>query len=150
MNEFLYRDMAQAALPGATVLDACPFGHRGMVAAKVASSQFGLLGWFINKRVQKQRAGGLPERFLIAVTDDSVYVLEHKLRGMRDTTGHAGDELAVWSREAVGVSWDTAGIMYTVTLEVPGAERPIKCQVGRAAASERFLRLLAGQEAMAA
>ena len=140
----IYKDAVQ---PHADepVIAACLFSRQGLMSEKFAG-KFGALAYAGAKKRSQMRAGGLPQHFILAVTDRHVLAYETKI-GMRG--GSAGDvrgEVARWDRDALRVSHapekSTGGLTLKVTLESSEEGETVQCSVGRHPLSEDFLRLL--------
>ena len=67
------------------------------------------------KMLRKKKAGGLPDKVMIAVTPAKVYAF--KLKVGRDYK--LGDEVAVWDRGGIVASSDRSGGMTALTIESP-------------------------------
>ena len=67
------------------------------------------------KLMNKKKAGGLPDKVMLAVTPGKIYAF--KLKVGREYK--LGDEVAVWDREGVRASTDRSGGMTALTLESP-------------------------------
>jgi hypothetical protein len=128
-----------AAHLGEPLIVACPFARRGQITQKVAG-KFGLIAYLGARQHARAKAGGLPEHFFLAVTDEHVRAIGYKL-GM---TGKEtlGEEVAVWRREDLRVEMRPGGPWIDVTLESPGEGERVECRVGTAPASEAFVELL--------
>lgn len=135
---------------GIPVVAACPFSRRGMMANKVAG-RFGLIAYFASKQVQKARAGGLPEKFMLAVTDADVIAVAYANRGFSQAVT-LGDEVARWRRcdLAVSVKKGMTPYLLDVTLESPAEDEKVLCAVGDSSVSDAFLALLGAGSTVAA
>src|SRR3954449_7560774 len=103
----VYKDAVQPDIDE-PVIAACLLARQGLMSEKFAG-KFGALAYAGAKKRSEVRAGGLPQHFILAVTDGRVYAYETKI-GMRNATG-VGDvrgEVARWDRSALRVSWDSA------------------------------------------
>jgi hypothetical protein len=129
------------------ILVACPMNRRGMMTNKMATRFGGLLGRAVSKKVAKERAGGLPEHFIVAITADEAIVVEYKLAGRgRKLIG----EIERWPRAGLGVDWSKVGpYMLHVTITVPG-EDPLNLGAGDAPCTHAFLTFLADANAVLA
>ena len=125
---------------GEPLISACPFSRRGQMTQKFAGKFVGAVGYLAAKQQAKRQAGGLPEHFYLAVTDEHVRAIGYRL-GM---TGKEtlGEEVAVWSREDLEVEAHPGGLWIDVTLASPGEGERVECRVGSAPASEAFVELL--------
>jgi hypothetical protein len=98
------------------VLAAAGFRQGGASANYVASkAQMGGLVYAGIKMLRKKKAGGLPDKVMLAVTPSRLYAF--KLGLGRDYK--LGDEVAVWERPALRVSTDRSGGMTALTIESP-------------------------------
>lgn len=122
--------------------------RRGMMSNKMATHFGGMLGRSISKKVNKQRAGGLPEHFVLAVTADQAIVIEYKLAGRkRKLIG----EVTRWKRDGLSVGWSKVGpYMLHVTIGVAGEDETFNIGAGDAPCTQAFLTLLAGGATVAA
>jgi len=124
------------------VLDAAPLNRRGLYTNK-ALGRFGFLPYLLGKAQAGAQAGGLPEQFALAVTATRVYVLRYRTHGRRRDRYEAGEQLAVWDRDGLRVTWQNGPpYQIDVTIETGDGE-PILCRCGRTPWSEGILRLLA-------
>ena len=124
---------------GEPLIAACPFSRRGQMTQKFAS-KFGALAYLSARQHAKSKAGGLPEHFYLAVTDEDVRAIGYKL-GM---TGKEplGEEVAVWRRDALEVEARPSSLWIDVTLGSPSEGERVDCRVGSAPASQAFVELL--------
>src|SRR5689334_20349914 len=67
------------------------------------------------KMLNKKKAGGLPDKVMLAVTPEKLYAF--KLKVGRDYK--LGDEAAVWDRGGLRISTDDSGGMTALTIESP-------------------------------
>ena len=148
----IYKDAVQPHIDE-PVIAACLFSRQGLMSEK-AAGKFGALSYMGARKRSEMRAGGLPQHFILAVTDERVYAFETKV-GMRNPNG-AGDvrdEVARWERSALRVSSSptksTGGLTINVTLESPDEGETVQCSVGKHPLSEDFLRLLSDPTAKA-
>ena len=74
------------------------------------------LGGLVMSRVGKKQAGGLPQNFVVAVTDRDVQVFKHRPKGW---TLKLGDKVATWDRSAIRVSSEKTQMTTRVTIEWP-------------------------------
>jgi hypothetical protein len=145
----VWRDAAQEQLPE-TVVDACLFSRRSSHAASKAASQFGFLAYKALKKRQEIQAGGLPEHFVLAVTENEVVALRRTMKARGPQTGVPGEEVARWKRSNLQVTWRVSGYLYNVALESPSGGETIQCAIVRSPLSESFLQLLADPTSMLA
>jgi len=89
------------------------FFRTGSYGAMAANHVLPIAGTVINL-IAKKRAGGLPPRFLLAVTPTKVraFTFAQKRSGLR-----VGDELAVWDRAELRVTTTETAVTMRVTLE---------------------------------
>lgn len=125
---------------GEPLVAACPFSRRGMITEKFAGKFGGAIAYLGARQLAKTKAGGLPEHFYLAVTDEHVRAIGYKL-GM---TGKEtlGEEVAAWRRADLEVSASPSSLWIDVTLASPSEGERVDCRVGMARASEAFVRLL--------
>lgn len=146
----LFRQAAQPKV-GEPVVAAWGFARQGLMINKLAG-HFGALPYAIARKRQEMRAGGFPEHFVLAVTEERVYALERKI-GRRDPFGTVGEELARWDRASLRVSWKpdrtAGGMLLNVKIESPAEGETVNCSVGNGPETERFLGLLAEAAAVA-
>jgi hypothetical protein len=137
----MWRDAAQAQITD-PVIAACIFSRPSNYLESKAASNLGLLAHLALKKSREVRAGGLPQHFIIAVTQDHVIALGRKMKAGRNLLGEPGEEAARWDRSTLRASWTRGNLGYTydVTLEAGG--QSVECSVGLCAESEEFLRLL--------
>ncbi len=150
-NLDIFRDAVQPQIDE-PVIAACTFARQGMMAKKLAG-HFGLLPHLLAGKHSEMRAGGLPQHFIIAVTEERVYAIETKVGPRRGPVGEIGGEVARWERSGLRVSSKpdatTGGLGLNVTIESPAEGETVHCTVGRHPLSEDFVRLLGDPEATA-
>jgi hypothetical protein len=111
------RELAASKIEGEEILAAAGFRQGGASANYAASkAQLGGLVYAGIKMLRKKRAGGLPEKVILAVTPSRIYAFKLVLRG-RDH--RIGDEVARWERAGVKVGADRGGTMTSLTIESP-------------------------------
>ncbi|HWN73896.1 MAG TPA: hypothetical protein VNN15_08835, partial [Solirubrobacterales bacterium] len=109
------RDMVADRVNGEEVLAAAGFRQGGASANYAASkAQMGGLVYAGIKALRKKKAGGLPEKVILAVTPNRIYAFKLGFRG-RDYK--LGDEVGSWEREGLKASTDRSGTMTSLTLE---------------------------------
>src|SRR2546430_15831150 len=81
-----WRDAAQAQITE-PVVDATLFSRPSSYASGVVASHSGPFVGILLRKSQKIRAGGLPQHFLVAVTEHEVVVLERKMAATGGPTG---------------------------------------------------------------
>ena len=107
------------------------FRRGGAVTTKVAgrAGQLGgglvgsLAGRALAKQTAKTKAGGLPERVLLAVTPSKVYAFDYSFqiaRKAKDRESGTPTEAAVWDRSALRCSATKQGTMTGLTIESGG------------------------------
>jgi hypothetical protein len=110
------RDLVADRVNGEEVLAAAGFRQGGATANYVASkAQMGGLVYAGIKMLRKKKAGGLPDKVMLAVTPSRLYAF--KLGVGRDYK--LGDEVAVWERPALQVGTDRSSGMTALTIESP-------------------------------
>jgi len=111
------RDLVAPEVNGEEIVSAAAFRRGGATASMVASkAQMGGLVYAGIKMLNKKKAGGLPERVVLALTPDKLYAFnlgfkgrDYKLKG----------EAAVWDRGGLRVSSEQKSGMTAVTIESP-------------------------------
>jgi hypothetical protein len=110
-------ELAGPHVNGEEVLAAAAFRRGGATASMVASkAQLGGLVYAGVKMFNKKKAGGLPERVVLAATADRLYAFnlgykgrDYKLKG----------EAAVWERAALRFSTEQKSGMTALTISSP-------------------------------
>jgi hypothetical protein len=111
------RDMVATEVNGEEVLAAGAFRRGGAAASMVASkAQLGGIVYAGIKMFNKKKAGGLPERVLLAATPDKLYAFKLGFKG-RDYK--LGDEVGVWERAGLDVSSERKSGMTALTISSP-------------------------------
>lgn len=109
-------DLVAGRIDGEEILAAAGFRQGGASANYVASkAQLGGLVYAGIKMMRKRKAGGLPDKVMLAVTPSRLYAF--KLNVGRSYK--LGDEAAVWERSGLRVSTDRGGGMTALTIESP-------------------------------
>ena len=91
-------------------------GSMGAMALSYASP----LAAMIKRKVDKNKAGGLPQNFIIGVTDERVYLFAYKPRG---TGIKVKEPLVVWNRSDVKMTPVKAGtVATTIQVDIAGQE----------------------------
>jgi hypothetical protein len=112
------RDMVAPRVNGEEVVAAAAFRRGGATASMVASkAQLGGIVYAGVKLFNKKKAGGLPERVMLAATPDRLYAFKLGFKG-RDYK--VGDEVAVWERAALDISTERKTGMTALTISSPG------------------------------
>jgi hypothetical protein len=142
-----WRDAAQAQITE-LVIDACLFTRPTSYAGNALASHSGPVVGMLLRKSREIRAGGLPQHFVLAVTDREVVVLERVMTARGGPLGRPGGEVVRWKRSEVGVSYGIAGYLLKVTLVVRG--EVFECTVVKHDLTESFLRLLGDPENMRA
>ena len=142
-----WRDAAQAQV-SEPVIDACLFSRPWSYGASAVASHSGPIVGMLLRKSREIRAGGLPQHFMLAVTDSEVVVLERKMTARGGALGKPGGEVVRWNRSDVGVSYDVAGYMLKVKLVAKG--EVYECTVVKHDLSQAFLRLLSDPESVRA
>jgi hypothetical protein len=141
-----WRDAAQAQITE-PVIDAALFSRPSSYGASQVAAHSGPIVGMLLRKSRKLRAGGLPEHFVLAVTDDEVIALERRMTATGGSTGKPGGEVARWKRSDVGVSWKLTGYLLKTTLVAEG--EVYQCQAVNHPLHEAFLRLLSDPDNMA-
>ena len=94
------------------------------------------------KLVGKKRAGGLPPHFLLVVTPSKIRAFGFKQRRLNF---RVRDEVAVWDRASVRVSWRETTLTMRLTIEAPAGGESVVCDTGKAAITDHFLGALSAQ-----
>jgi len=111
------RDLVAPEVNGEEVVSAAAFRRGGATASLIASkAQMGGLVYAGIKMLNKKKAGGLPERVVLALTRDKLYAFnlgfkgrDYKLKG----------EAAVWERAGLKISSEQKSGMTALTIESP-------------------------------
>jgi hypothetical protein len=112
-------DLVTSRVNGEEVLAAAGFRQGGASANYVASkAQLGGAVYAGIKMLRKKKAGGMPEKVMLAVTPEKLYAFKLKI-GRNHTLG---DEVGLWERAGLEVSSDAGGGMTTLTIESPATE----------------------------
>jgi hypothetical protein len=143
----VWRDAAQEQI-AEPVIDACLFTRPTSYAANAIASHSGPVVGMLLRKSRKDRAGGLPEHFVFAVTEDEVVVLERKMKARAGALGEARGEVARFKRADLGVTWKPFGFLIKATVSVGGEH--YQCSVVKHELSEAFLRLLSDPQDMSA
>ena len=115
-----YRDLVAPHVNGEEVESAAAFRRGGAAAGMVASkAQLGGIVYAAIKLFHKQKAGGLPERVMLALTPTKLYAFDVAFKGR---SFKIKDEVAVWERAALRTSTDGRSGMTALTIESPGEE----------------------------
>ena len=140
-------DAARKTL-GAEVIAVCPLSHTGFGTRKglsVVMRGFGilpsLLAYGASKKASAKKAGGLPDKLLLVVTDQQVAAHGYK--------GFPGQRLriepepaATWDRASLRVTTEPGRMLTKVVLDGPGEVEHAECSVGTSAFAHDFFALL--------
>jgi hypothetical protein len=112
-----YRDLVVPHVQGEEVLAAAAFRRGGAAAGMVASkARLGAIAYAGIKLFNKKKAGGLPERVMLAVTPSKLYAFNLSIRG---ANLKIKEEAAVWDRAGLRVGTGRASGMTALTIESP-------------------------------
>jgi hypothetical protein len=112
-----YRDLAAPHVNGEEVESAAVFRRGGATASFIASrAQLGGLVYAGVKLFNKKKAGGLPERMLLAVTPDKLYAFDFAYKGR---AYRVKKEAAVWDRAGLKIASERRSGMTALTIESP-------------------------------
>jgi len=142
-----WRDAAQAQV-SEPVIDACLFSRPTSYAGNAMSSHSGPIVGMLLRKSREIRAGGLPQHFMLAVTEHEVVVLERVMTTRGGPMGKPGNEIVRWNRSDVSVEYSVAGYLLKLTLVAKG--EIYECTVTKHDLTEAFLRLLSDPENMRA
>jgi hypothetical protein len=111
-------DLVSSRVNGEEVLASAGFRQGGASANYVASkAQMGGLVYAGIKMLRKKKAGGLPDKVMLAVTPDKLYAFKLSVgRGYK-----LGDEVGLWERASLKVSADASSGLTALTIESPAA-----------------------------
>jgi hypothetical protein len=138
-----WRDAAQAQI-SERVIDACLFSRPTSYAGNAMASHSGPIVGMLLRKSREIRAGGLPQHFVLAVTEREVIVLERVMTSRGGAMGKPGGEVARWDRSDIGVSYDVAGYLLKVALVAKG--EVYECTVVKHDLTKAFLGLLSDPE----
>jgi hypothetical protein len=141
----LWRDEAQKQIEE-DVIDACLFARPTSYAGNAMASHSGLLVGMLLRKSREIRAGGLPQHFVLAVTEDDVIALRRTMKARGGPMGQPGDEVARWPRNDVQVDWRDGGYLFKVTLRSSSRGESVECTVAKSPLTESFLELLRDPE----
>ncbi len=112
-----YKDLVAPHVHGEEVVAAAGFRQGGASASMVASkAQMGGIVYAGIKMMRKKKAGGLPERVMLAVTPTKLYAFNF---GFKGRNYKIKEEVAVWDRTGLRISTDRKGGMTALTIESP-------------------------------
>lgn len=140
---------ALQAVVSEPVLGVLACHRRGHYTQKLAG-RAGFLTWLLARAYAKKQAGGLPQHFMAAITPTKVRAFQYKAHGRMRDRYEIGEEVAVWDRDGLSVSWQ-AGPPYAFDVEIqsPAEEEKVLCRCGKGESSERALRMMADPSAVA-
>ena len=112
-----YADICAPHVNGEQVLAAAGF-RQGGAATRMAISHAGLGGiaYAGSKLLSKKKAGGLPDKVMLAVTPTRLYAFSYTFKGR---SVKIKKEVGVWDRAGIQVSTGSSGGMTTLTIESP-------------------------------
>ncbi len=109
-------DLVASRVNGEEVLAAAGFRQGGASANYVASkAQLGGAVYAGIKMLRKKKAGGLPDKVMLAVTPEKLYAFKLSV----GRSYKLGDEVGLWERAGLKVSSDASGGMTALTIESP-------------------------------
>jgi hypothetical protein len=109
-------DLVTSRVGGEEVLAAAGFRQGGASANYVASkAQMGGLVYAGIKMLRKKRAGGLPDKVMLAVTAEKLYAFKLSV----GRSYKLGDEVGLWERAGLKVGSDASGGMTSLSIESP-------------------------------
>jgi hypothetical protein len=112
-----YRDLVAPQVDGEKVLAAAAFRRGGASASMVASkAQLGAVVYAAVKLFNKKKAGGLPERVMLAVTPEKLYAFN---LGFKGQDVRLKEEVGVWERAGLSCSTERRSGMTALTIESP-------------------------------
>lgn len=110
------QDAVRDHVNGEELLAVGAFRRGGASGSYAASKAGGGLAYAAVSLARKKKAGGLPQRVLIAVTPENLYAFELKFKGRNYT---AKKEVAVWQRAGLRVSSDSKMGLTALTIDSP-------------------------------
>jgi hypothetical protein len=117
-----------APFVGEDVLAAGPFRQTGAgTRYGISKAQAGALAYGASKLFSKKQAGGLPGKFLLAVTPSRLYAFKYKQK--RDGI-EAKEEVGAWDRAGLEVTTERLRTTTRVTVELPDGEKIVCDQEG--------------------
>jgi hypothetical protein len=137
-----YDDAAQRLLADERVLAAVQVGRTGGWATMALGAVSGGAALMSMSRAKK-RGGGLPQMWLLAVTEEHVHALAlpKMSSGLRP---RAVRELARWSRDEIVVETEPVTLGTKLTLTVAATGERVECQGPEGELTDRVARLLTG------
>jgi hypothetical protein len=134
-----YRESAQAQIKE-PVIDALLFSRPSNDFVSTVAQKSGWIAQIGVHLVQKNRAGGFPQHFLLAVTETEVIALERR-QTMKAQMAEGGEEIARWKRSELDVSTTVSTWQRQVTITPPTGP-VVQCCVGEHGLSKTFVDLL--------
>ena len=131
---------------GARVIAFLPFHRTGSVGA-LAVSRVSPLAATAIRLVGKKKAGGLPQNFVLVLTEAKLYAYQSKTRR---ASFELTDELAVWDRAAIQLSTKETTLAMQLTIESPAEGEKVICEATKSAVTGDFFAALSGPAAVAA
>jgi hypothetical protein len=122
------RELVESRVNGEEVLAAAGFRQGGAGANYVASkAQMGGLVYAGIKMLRKKKAGGLPDKVMLAVTPERLYAFKLSV----GRSYKLGDEMGLWERAGLKVGADAGSGMTALTIESPaGGEKATLVGIG--------------------
>lgn len=109
-------ELVESRVDGEEVLAAAGFRQGGASANYVASkAQMGGLVYAGIKMMRKKKAGGLPDKVMLAVTPEKLYAFKLSV----GRSYKLGDEVGRWERAGLKIGADASGGMTALTIESP-------------------------------
>lgn len=142
-----YDRAAQEFLGEERVLAAVQVGRAGGLGELALSFVSGA-AWLYSRMKSKQRAGGLPQMFLVAVTEQRVYALSLP-RSSSGLKPRATGELARWERAAIEVVTEPVAMGTKFTLVSAAEGERVEFQGPQGELSDRVVRALQAPAALA-
>jgi len=121
------RDEAAAKLGGPAA--AVGAFRRGGASTRMAISKSGIgaLAYGASSLFSKKQAGGLPEKVLLALTEDRLHAFKLKIRGR---SWAAGDEVGSWERAGLKASTESKAGVTMLTIETADGFRATLAPIG--------------------
>lgn len=111
-------ELVESRVNGEKVLAAAGFRQGGASANYVASkAQMGGLVYAGIKMMRKKKAGGLPDKVMLAVTPEKLYAFKLSV----GRSYKLGDEVGLWERAGLKVGADASSGMTALTIESPAS-----------------------------
>jgi hypothetical protein len=104
--------------------------------ASLAVGPFSGLAAMVTRTIGKQKAGGFPNQFIIAVTPMRVYVFKCSIAYGKIKVK---DELAVWDRAGLHVTAEETTVNTKVTIESETDKEKVVCSTGKDALSQSVI-----------